>query len=102
MILRPAEQDGYILAFHKAIIFEALPKLAQAIRDRFRRQAVKESDYRYRWLLRASCQRPCSRRAAEQRNELAALPVEHRAPSANRLPHDSTSGTARDCCTAGF
>jgi hypothetical protein len=46
--IRPAEQDGYILALDKAIFFEALPKLAQAIRDRFRRQAVKEPDHRHR------------------------------------------------------
>jgi hypothetical protein len=43
-------------------------------------------------LLRARRERPRCR-GAEQRDELAALPVEHRAPQAgaNRLPHDSTS-----------
>src|SRR6476646_8556915 len=71
MVLRPAEQDGHILALDKAIIFEALPKLAQAIRDRLRRQAVEEPHHRHRLLLRPRGERPCRRRPANECDEVA-------------------------------
>src|SRR6185295_16351646 len=38
-----------------------------------RRCGVQEPDHRHRLLLRARRERPCSRRAAEQRDELAPL-----------------------------
>src|SRR5262249_41113995 len=37
------------------------------------RSTVEESDHRHRRLLRARCERPRGRRAAEQRDELATL-----------------------------
>src|SRR5262249_19600907 len=49
------------------------------------RLASEPSDYRHRGLLRPRRERPCRRRAAEQRDEMAASCVEHGLPSRNPL-----------------
>src|SRR4051812_11513542 len=91
MVLRPAEQDGHILALDEAISFEALPKLAQAISDRLRRQAVEKPHHRHRLLLRTRRKRPRRRRAADQRDEFAPL---------HQLAHSITS-SARESNVGG-
>jgi hypothetical protein len=52
---------------------------------------AEEPNYRNRRLLRARRERPRSRRAAEQRDELAAPHVHHGA-SSSRLSHPTTEG----------
>src|SRR5262249_50103736 len=71
LILGPAVFDRHGLAFDMAGVLEALPKCSQTVRQPVRRSAVKESNHRHHWLLRARRDRPRSRRAAEQRDELA-------------------------------
>src|SRR5207245_882356 len=63
--------DRYVLALDIAGVFEALAKCTQTIRIRVRRCGEEDPDYRHRCLLRARRERPCRRRAAEQRDELA-------------------------------
>src|SRR5262249_4640977 len=61
-----------ILALDIAGLFQTLAKSAQAFRDSVRRSRIEEANHRYRRGLRVGCQWPCSPRAAEQRDELAA------------------------------
>jgi hypothetical protein len=56
-------------------------KRSHKVRAFSRRAAVEKSDHRHRRLLRARRERPCRRRAAQQRDELAPSHVEHGAPS---------------------
>src|SRR4029450_7146298 len=69
--LCPAVFDRDILALDIACLLQALAKSAHTVRDRVRRLAVEESDYRHRRLLRPRRKRP-RRRAPEKRDELAA------------------------------
>src|SRR5215470_7904413 len=68
---RPSEFDRDVPPFDEACLTEALPKGGQHRSVGHRRSAVEISDHRHR-LLRPCLQRPC-RRAAEQREERAAL-----------------------------
>src|SRR5215472_7929681 len=70
LILRPAIFDSHVFALDIAGFAQALPECAQTARELVRRAAAKISDHRHRRLLRVCRQRP-SRRAAEQRDELA-------------------------------
>ena len=72
LILRPAVFDRYVLALDIAGLLQALAKSAQTVRACVRRCGVKEPDHRHRRLLRPRRERPRRRRAAEQRDELAA------------------------------
>src|SRR5262249_5500543 len=73
MIIRPAVFDRHILAFDVAGFGEA------AVERRCERyvarsyRAIEEPDHRHRRLLRPRRERPRSRRAAEQRDECAAV-----------------------------
>src|SRR4029450_5295116 len=71
--LCPAVFDRDILALDIACVLQALAKSAHTVRDRVRRLAVEEADYRRRPLLRARHERPRSGRAAEERDELASV-----------------------------
>ena len=73
LTLGPAVFDCQVLALDKACVFEALAECAQTVRERVRRCAAEESNHRLRWLLCARRERPRDRRAAEQRDELAAF-----------------------------
>ena len=73
LILGPAVFDRHVLALDIAGVLQALAKCAQTVRERVRRCGVEEPDHRHRRLLRARRERPRSRRAAEQRDELAPL-----------------------------
>ena len=73
LIVGPAILDRHVLALDKAGLLQALAECAQAIRERVGRCGVEEPDHRHRRLLRARRERPRRRRAAEQRDELAAF-----------------------------
>src|SRR5262249_919347 len=70
---RPAIFDLHVLALDISCLFQPLAERAQTDRVRVRRRVAKEPDHRHRWLLRLRRERPCGCRAAEQRDELAAL-----------------------------
>jgi hypothetical protein len=67
---RPSEFDRDVPPLDEACLTEALPKGGQHRSVSHRRSAAEISDHRQR-LLRPCLQRPCRRRAAEQRDERA-------------------------------
>src|SRR5262249_20827947 len=69
---RPAILNRHVLTLDIACFLQALTKRAHHRRVCVRRCAVKKSNHRHRRLLRARRQRPRGR-AAEQRDEIAAL-----------------------------
>src|SRR5215472_9652180 len=71
LVLGGAVDDCYVLALHIADVFEAQAECAQTVGHRGRRSGVEQPNHRHCWLLRARRERP-RRRAAEQRDELAA------------------------------
>ncbi len=71
LIVGETVYDCHVLALDIAGVFEALAKCTQAVRDHVRRPAVEKSDHRHGRLLRSRRERPSSRRAAEQRDEVA-------------------------------
>src|SRR5262249_10715371 len=72
ILVRIPPFDGYIASFDIAQVVQALAERCQAIRCRWSSRA-QPSDYRFRRLLTARCERPRDCRAAEQRYERAAL-----------------------------
>jgi hypothetical protein len=68
--LCPAIIDTNILVLDKVSFEQALLDCAHGLHLYMRGPAAKEPDHRHRRVLRARCERP-SRRAAEQRDELA-------------------------------
>src|SRR5262249_38462705 len=76
-ILSPAVFDRDVLLLDIAVILEALAKSAQTLGRPVRRCRVEEPNNRQRALLRASRGRPCSRRTAKQRDDLAAFQKLH-------------------------
>src|SRR5262249_59053934 len=68
----PAVLDRHVLTLDISGLFQSSAEIAQTLRDNVGRSGVEKSDDRHRRLLRARRERP-SRRAAEQRDELAAL-----------------------------
>src|SRR5262245_3192481 len=71
LTLRPAILDRDVLTFHKARFVEPLPERRQEGPEVLKRTETEEPDHRHRRLLRSRGERP-RRRAAEQRDELAA------------------------------
>jgi hypothetical protein len=72
LILRPAILDRHILAFDVPAFADALPKCGHKTCSVGGGRAAEEPDYRRR-MLRARRKRPRGRRAAEKRDERAAL-----------------------------
>src|SRR5260370_30075483 len=73
LVLRPAILDRQILALDVAGFTKTLAECGQIACTIDRRpRATEEPDHRHRGLLRPRRKRPRSRRAAEQRDELAA------------------------------
>src|SRR5262249_32581965 len=69
----PTEGDVNVLAFDIARVPQSQPK-CHLVPSRFaRRPAAQESNHWYRRLLRRRCERPRGCRAAEQRDERAAI-----------------------------
>ena len=64
--------DRHVLTFNIASFAEAFAERGRIARRGIGRPGVDEPDHRHRRLLRARRDRPRRRRAAEQRDELAA------------------------------
>ena len=91
LTLRPSVLDGHVLALDVADLIEALPKCSSNRCSLTGRPEVEEPDHRHRRLLRPRRERPRRRRAAEQRDELAASDEScHLIPPAGRARKDST------------
>src|SRR6516165_12025528 len=73
LVLSPAILDRHILALDVAGFTKALAECGQKACTIDWRRTAKESDHRHRRLLRPRCERPRDRRAADQRDELAAF-----------------------------
>src|SRR5262245_47799876 len=71
LVFRPAVLDCHVLTLDVAGLLQALAERGHHGGVPLRRPTMEEPDHRYRDLLRRHRQRPC-RRAAEQRDELAA------------------------------
>src|SRR5262249_36728558 len=93
----PAILDRRVLPLDVAGFLQSLAKRGRAERIPLCRCAIEKSDHWHRWLLRASRERPCHRRAAEQADELAAL---HSITSSTRPIIGS--GTVRPSALAVF
>ncbi len=76
LAIRPAKFDRHVVALDIARFAQAFPERAYKTRVLVRRSAVEEADNRQGRLLSARRERPRGR-AAEQRDELAPLHVEH-------------------------
>src|SRR5262249_54040916 len=72
LTLCPAPFDCDISAFRIAGFVETLPKRGNGMRQTVRRLGIEKTDYWHHRLLRTRRERPC-RRAAEERDELAAF-----------------------------
>src|SRR5262245_7879089 len=70
-----------VLAFNIALVLQSLQKCGDKSSFRYGSSAAEKADHRHRPLLRPRRQRP-SRRAAQQRDELA--PVRHSITSSVR------------------
>src|SRR5262249_22661698 len=72
LTFRPTVFDRHILAFDITRFLQTLAERRDLLAQRSGRSGIEEADHRHCRLLRARCERPRSR-AAEQRDELAAL-----------------------------
>jgi hypothetical protein len=72
LVLRPAILDRDILALDVSGFTNALPECGQIACTISKRRAAEKADHRHGRLLRPRRDRPRGRRAAEQRDELAA------------------------------
>ena len=75
MILRPAVFDHDVATIDETCFAQALSKSRNQMDARLERAIMKESNHRHRRLLRPRRERPRGCRAAEQRDELAAVHV---------------------------
>src|SRR5262249_3545755 len=103
--LGPAVFDPYITALYIAGFAEALAEGVCELRIFPGRSAVEEPDYGHRRLLRPRRERPRRRRAADERDELAALHVSYYSglilAARITLPHFSVSSTTIFSNSAG-
>src|SRR5262245_64168587 len=94
LVLRPAILNRHILALDVAGFTKALAECGQKAGIN-RPRAVEESYHRHRRLLRARRERPCRRRAAEKRDELATFhSITSSASNCNELGTSSPSARA--------
>src|SRR5262249_25424040 len=89
-IFRRAVFDQDVLALDEACFLQALTEGGYEVRSVSERGVPQETNNRHGRLLRARRERPCSRRAAEQRYELAPF---HSITSSARA--SSFAGTSR-------
>src|SRR6516164_4727595 len=92
MIIRPAVFDRYILALDIASFGQAPTEGGSHRRVRPGRRTVEKPDHRHPRLLRARRERPRRRRAAEERDELAAF---HSITSSARASNDCGTSSPR-------
>src|SRR5262249_5252757 len=90
LAIGPAVLDRRILALDIAGFAQAPTESGYAGGECYSRSAVEETNHWHRSLLRARRERPCRSRAAEQRDEFAALHSITSSARASRL-----SGTVR-------
>src|SRR5262249_12249298 len=86
MAISPTVLNPEVLSVDETRFTQALPERCHTIGVRLRRPGAEGTDRRDTRLLCARRERPCRRRAAEQRNELAAL---HSITSVARRRKDS-------------
>src|SRR5262249_1509579 len=77
--------DCYVLVFDVARFGQGPEKCREIRRHRSWRSGMKKPNHRHRRLLRASDERPCRCRAADQRDEVAALHSITSSASASRV-----------------
>jgi hypothetical protein len=70
---RPAEFDGHVVPVNETALPQAGAERVEEVHGILRRPGAHVSDHRNGRLLRARGERPCGRRSAEKRNELAPL-----------------------------
>src|SRR5262245_19779436 len=76
LTIRPAIFDRSVLSLGVAVYLESLAEHSHQVCSFAGSSRVEKPDHRHCRLLRARCERPRHRRAAEKRYELAALRVE--------------------------
>jgi hypothetical protein len=110
MALRPAINDRHITSFHEALLAQAGLESLEKVYESAWRAAAEKADDRHRPLLGTRRERPICRRAAEQRDELAAphsitssarpsSVIGKVRPSALAVLRLITSSALVDCCT---
>src|SRR6516162_6945833 len=77
LMFRRAVFDHDVLALDKASFLQALTEGGHEVHSVSERGVPQEPDHRHLRLLRARRERPCNRRATEQRDELAPFDAEH-------------------------
>ena len=77
LAFRPAEFQRHVLSFLITRLGEAFAKSGYLLGPLGGRAEIEKPDHRHRRLLRPRRKRPRRRRAAEQRDELAALSLDH-------------------------
>src|SRR3981081_4608860 len=97
MVFRPPILDRQVLPLDIADFVQTLAECRCEMRPSLRRSTVEESDHRHSRLLPARRKRPRSRRATEQRDELAAP---HSITSSARASR--VAGTSRPSALAAF
>jgi hypothetical protein len=95
--IREAEFDRHVPALDVTGFLEALTERSRFAVVRYvRSRVVEEPDDRHRRLLRTRRERPCCRRAAKQRYEVAPVVIElHAIPHDERGPHRRISNCRR-------
>src|SRR5215510_14713844 len=83
--VQPIVLDNHVLTLDVAGFAEASAERSGMASGGIGPPTADEADGRHLWLLRARRQRPCCRRTADHRAELASLYVEHGLPSRNPL-----------------
>src|SRR5262245_31012142 len=73
MARSPTVLDRYVLPLQIAGLGQTLAEYCHPVRNRLRRSGTEITHHRHRCLLRARRERPCRRRTAGQRDELAPL-----------------------------
>jgi hypothetical protein len=89
-----------MLALDESGLLQPLSQRGDRLRKADFRRAPEKTDHRHRRLLRARRERPRYRRAAEERDEIAAFhcPV----PPVLPIERIAQLNTAGDCFAAGF
>src|SRR5262245_21156989 len=95
-MFRPPVFNPDVLAVDIADLFQPLSKTAQKFGGHVERSRVEPADNWHPSLLRPRRERPCGRRAAEQRDELA--PPHHSMTSSARA--SNMAGTSRPSALA--
>jgi hypothetical protein len=91
LIVPPSKLDDHVQAHDVASLIQTAMECGNKMRERLRRPAAEKPDHRHCRLLRASRERPCHRRSAEQADELPPPHAEH-GGSGGSLTHQEPAG----------